>query len=189
MLLNTQMHLPAGPLSLVLRQVVSLDVRPTLHHDVLCLGTLQKLQRRVLAKSLHVSLLITHLVQVINRNHLEDLHITRVLETCVRAACVDKLATALMVPLKVVLKLELIILLLVVTEVRFIGRPDCGATARANQHLDVQMIRRRLVANMNAQLTVRQSAVHVVNLPVALERVNETFGVFTHEGSCLGLIF
>ena len=53
-LFDAQVDLPAGPLRLVLRQVVPLDVGPALciHHNVLRLRGMEKLQSRVLAKGL-----------------------------------------------------------------------------------------------------------------------------------------
>ena len=101
-LLHAQVHLPAGPLRLVLGQVVPLDVGLAVHHNVLRLGGVKQLERRVLAERLQVSLVVTHLVQVVHWSHLEDLHVSGVLETSMRAARVHKLTVSLLVAFEVV---------------------------------------------------------------------------------------
>ena len=101
-------------------------------------------------------------------------------------ACIHKLTITLMVPLKVVFELELVILLLMIAEVGLTRRLGLNARVCANQHLlDFFGILGWRVANVDAQLTVGQIAVHVVNLPVAFEGVDQTLGVFAYESSWL----
>ena len=69
-----------------------------------------------------------------------------------------------------------------VAEARFTWRLVLSGTVRANEHLlDVLGVLRLIIADMDAQLAVRQRAVHVVDLPVALERVDEAFGILADE--------
>ena len=54
----------------------------------------------------------------------------------------------------------------------------------ANQHLcNVLLVFGWRVSNVNAQLAERQRSIHVVDLPIALQRVDQTFGVFADKST------
>ena len=89
-------------------------------------------------------------------------------------------------PFKFIFELELVVLLLVVAEA-IVGRHLAMACARRpNQHLsNVLLVSGRRVSDVDAQFTVRQRPIHVVDLPVALERVDQTLGIVADECSRL----
>jgi len=102
---------------------------------MLSFGGMKELKSRILAKSFQVSLVIRHLVKVVNGRHLEDLHVTSVLKACVRTARVHELTIAFLVALEIALELELVVLLLVVAEASVSGQLALRAAVCSDQHL------------------------------------------------------
>lgn len=131
---------------------------------------LKQLKRRVLAKSFQVGFFIAHFIKVVYGNHFENLHIARVLDARVSTASVYKGAEALLVALKVIFQLKFIVFLLVEAEAGLVRHLALGAVTGADERLLLDVFGSR-VTNMNPQLAERQSAGHVVDLPVAFERV------------------
>ena len=105
------MHLPAVPLCFILGQVVLLDVGATLLHEVDCAYRVDTLERLLLTVCLKVSLVIRHLVEVVHRNHIKDLHVSFILQASKHRLCVEKRAIFLLIPLKFGLQSELIVFL------------------------------------------------------------------------------
>ena len=114
------MHLPTSQLSLVFGQVVALDIRFRVHHYVLRVRA-KLLKHRILAESFEICLLVAHLVQVVHRSHIVNLHITCVTKLCTRAAHVFEHTAALGISFKFIFKLEFVVLLLMIAEAMFGG--------------------------------------------------------------------
>ena len=85
-------------------------------------------------------------------------------------ASVYKGAEALLVALKVIFQLKFIVFLLVEAEAGLVRHLALGAVTGADERLLLDVFGSG-VTNMNPQLAERQSAGHVVDLPVAFERV------------------
>ena len=112
-LINAHVHLPAEPLGLVLGQVLLLDVGSRLHEQVRG-GPLvgDPFQGSVLTVDLQVSLLVRHLVEVVDGDHLKHLDVCIILLSSVmRTISVNKLRVFLLVPLELPPQRKLVILL------------------------------------------------------------------------------
>ena len=112
------MHLPTSQLSLILCQVVALDVRLRVHHDVLCVRA-QLLKHCILAESFEICLFVAHLVQVVHRCHIVNLHVTCVTKLCSRSAHVFEHTATFWVSFIFIFELELVVLLLMIAEAVF----------------------------------------------------------------------
>ena len=83
-----------------LGQVVLLYVGSTFLHEVDRADGVDTLERLLLAVCLQISLIIGHLVEVVHRNHIKDLHVSFILQACEHRLCVEKRAIFLLIPLK-----------------------------------------------------------------------------------------
>lgn len=134
----------------------------------------------VLTVRLQVCLLIGHLVEVVNWNHLEDLDIGRVLESSVRAARVHKLTAFRLVSLKFDLEGKFVVLLHVVDIARVGQHRLHDVRLRRGQPqvvIDVLFLLGHLLGDVDAKLAVRQRPLHILDLPVALEGVDKVWCV------------
>ena len=101
-----------------------------------------------------------------------------------RATCVHELAVSFLVAFEVVFELELVVFLLVVAEAIFSRQFALSITRCPDQHLgNILLVFGRRVSYVDAQFAKGQGPVHVVNLPVALERVDQTLGILADKST------
>ena len=165
------MHLPGRPLGLVFGQVVLFDIGTVRHQKVLGAAEVDELKGRTEAVRAEVGLLIRHLVEVVNRNHLEDLHVSGVLLPRVGAVRVIEIGILPLISLKGVLQGELVILLDMIDIARvrlhLSSRIAFGAK-KAQVTADFLVVFRQALCDIDAELAEGKSPVHVINLPIAL---------------------
>ena len=173
------MHLPARPLSRVLGQVLLLNVGARLHHQISHVSlVLYLLKCSVLAINLDVSLLIGHTIQIIDGNHFEHLDVCRVLLAVIMRAVYGDILRFL---LRILLLLEFFLQceLVVVLHLEVVAFLDwCHIAvigillAETKIVIIFFVLTRQVLVDVNAQLSIGEEALHVVNLPVAFERID-----------------